>query len=63
MQNMITGRVGSSGAGVNPPRYCARFPCWKIQTIAPNEVAMESRFMITALSGSTTDPSSRKSTT
>ena len=61
MQNMITGRVGSIEPGVNPS-CAARWPSWKIQTIAPNDAEIERRFMTTALSGRTTDPSRRNNT-
>src|SRR5256885_16841892 len=58
---MITGSVGSIDAGVNPS--CdAKWPSWKIQTMAPNDAEIDSRFMTTALSGRTTDPSRRNST-
>src|SRR5438093_12704246 len=58
---MITGRVGSMGPGVKPS-CAAKWPSWKIQTSAPNDAEIESRFMTTALSGRITDPRRRKST-
>ena len=39
-----------------------RWPCWKIQTSAPNDAPIEMMFMITAFNGSTTEPVRRKST-
>src|SRR6478672_2462700 len=62
MQNMITGSVGSIEDGVKLS-HDARWPSWKIHTSAPNDELIERKFMSTALSGSTTEPSSRNSTT
>ena len=40
-------------------RTLERLPSWKIQTIAPKLAVIESRVMITALIGMTTEPNSR----
>ena len=40
-----------------------RWPSWKIQTSAPNEAPIDSTFMISALTGSTTEPKARNSST
>ena len=48
--------VYPSGSKLSSPD---RLPSWKIQTIAPKDAVIESRVMITAFSGSTTDPNSR----
>ena len=53
VQNMITGSVGSMPPDAVNPRTSARFPSWKSQTSAPNDALIESRFMTTALIGST----------
>jgi len=39
-----------------------RWPCWKIQTSAPNDAPIERMFIRTALSGNTTEPVNRKRT-
>ena len=62
MQNMITGRLGSIDCGVKLSTF-ARWPCWMIHTSAPNDALTDSTFMAMALSGSTTDPRSKKSAT
>src|SRR2546423_905910 len=61
MQNMITGKVGSIDDGVKLSQD-DRCPSWKIQTSAPNDALIDRKFMSTALSGRTTEPSSRNST-
>ncbi len=38
-----------------------RCPSWKIQTIAPNEAVSDSTFISSALTGSTTEPNARNS--
>ena len=40
-----------------------RWPCWKIHTIAPNVAVSDSAFITMALTGSTTDPNARNSST
>ena len=40
-----------------------RWPSWKIHTSAPNEAPSDSTFMSTALTGSTTEPNARNSST
>ena len=60
IENKITGMLGSSDCGVNP-RRSAKWPCWKMNTSAPNEAPIERKFRITAFSGRTTEPVSRNS--
>ena len=40
-----------------------RWPSWKIQTSAPNEAPSDSTFITSALTGSTTEPKARNSST
>ena len=61
MQNNSTGTEGSSGAAVKLSNEL-RWPCWKIQTSAPNEAPIDRMFMMTAFKGSTTEPVSRNRT-
>ena len=58
MQKRRTGTLGSIEEGAKFNRRL-RWPCWKIQTSAPKEAEIETTFMITALSGSTTEPTRR----
>ncbi len=60
MQKRITGTVGSSDCGVKFS-CVAKCPCSKIHTIAPNEAAIDSRFITTALIGRTTERRRRNS--
>ena len=48
--------------GVKPSRP-DRCPSWKIQTSAPNDAASDSTFITIALTGSTTEPNARNSST
>ena len=49
--------VGSIEPEAVKPSCCERCPSWKTHTSAPNDALIESRFMTTAFSGRTTDPS------
>ena len=53
--------MGSDGS-TGRPSLTKKWPSWKNQTRAPNDPAMETKFMITALMGKTTDPRSRNTT-
>jgi len=61
MQNMMTGVDGSID-DASKPRSDDPCPSWKTNTSAPNDALIDSRFITTALRGSTTEPSSTKST-
>ena len=62
IENRITGMLGSRDCGVKPSRF-AKWPCWKMNTSAPNEAPIDRKLSTTAFSGSTTEPVSRKSST
>ena len=53
--------MGSDGSTGRPSRT-KTWPSWKNHTSAPNDPAIDTKFMITALIGSTTEPRRRKTT-
>ena len=63
---MASMRIGMDGSmvpvGVNRSSP-DRWPSWKIQTITPNVADRDSTFITIALSGSTTEPNARNSST
>ncbi len=59
-------RIGMVGSSVPVGAKCsspARCPCWKTQTTTPKVAASESTFITMALTGSTTEPKARNSST
>jgi hypothetical protein len=63
MASIRIGIVGSMvpvGVNCRSPDRC---PSWKIHTTTPNVAASDSRFIAIALTGSTTDPNARNSST
>src|SRR5215467_6087614 len=62
MQKISTAMLGSWVCGVKFSQPL-RWPSWKIQTIAPKAAPSDTRFITTALRGSSSEPTSRKSTT
>ena len=59
---MMSGITGSIGPGVKPSQSL-KCPSWKIHTSAPYDAVTDRQFMTTALSGNSTEPSSRNSAT
>ena len=55
-------RVPGTRSAVKPSRW-ERWPSWKIQTTTPNDAPIDTRFITTALTGSSTDPNARNNRT
>ncbi len=60
---MSTVTVASMDPVAVNPSAEARFPSWKAHTITPNEAPMDSTFISSALTGSTSDPNAANSST
>ena len=56
---MMIGLPAMVNPGDSKPRTSEKLPSWKMNTRAPNEAVIDSRVMITALIGMTTEPNSR----
>ena len=56
---MMIGLPATVNPGETKPRTPEKLPSWKMNTRAPNDAVIESRVMITALIGMTTEPNSR----
>ncbi len=52
----MTGAVSSRAPMEENPRMPARWPSWNAHTTTPKVAVIDRRFMITALTGSTTLP-------
>ena len=63
MAKVRTGTVGSSDPVPSAPSSQARWPSWKTQTRAPKLAPRLSTFITMALTGTTTDPVNRNSST
>ena len=62
MASIRMGMAGSMLPGVKFSRP-DRWPSWKIHTMAPNAAASDAAFITIALTGRTTEPNARNSST
>ena len=63
MAKVRTGTVGSRAPAPSAPSSPARWPSWKTQTRAPKVAPRLRTFMTMALTGTTTEPVNRNSST